>query len=445
MQIAIKKSGERIHINEALKTQKYYCPACKNELMQKRGDMRTHHFAHYPSKDEKQNNCPLRYYSGITQWHFDWLNRFNKENIEIILENDNQRFVADVLINNTVIEFQHKNLTIEQFRERNNFYTSLGYKIIWIFDLIDEYQSNKIINDPYYNNENEFQWKRPKKFFRELDVKRENCQIYFQLSDDENVCGLERVVSNTWDFKTFYTDKNRIFSIHEFIDNAYNNIENLYYDPKAKTNKIKTINESKNGKTIPELWNENTKWIIVRNLKNDNVFKLNHNPKPNINLYNRVYGYISKSKYYSNENWYNFYNDSIQIYGWNLPCWEVIKEIHSESSMNQQNEDIKNTDNSIIDSTSNCYPTNDVMNNNVFPIGKTIQQLVEENIHNKFNIIVRCLIDNTLYNLDFFKETIDSEIQVIPYDLNFGSRIRKESSPESSYYKYHDEMVWELL
>lgn len=445
MQIAIKKSGERIHINEALKNLMYYCPICKNELMQKRGDMRIHHFAHYSNKDEKQNNCPLRYYSGMTEWHFNWLNRFNKENIEIILENENQKFVADVLINNTVIEFQSKNLTIEQFRERNSFYTFLRYKVIWIFDLIDEYQSKKIVNDPYYTNENEFQWKRPKKFFKELNVKNEKCQIYFQLSDDENVCGLERVDSNTWDFKTFYTDNNRIFSINEFIDNAYNNIENLYYVPKVNINKVETINESKNGKTIPELWDENTKWIIVRNLKNNNVFKLNHNPKSNINLYNRVYGYMSINKYSTNENWYNFYNKSIQIYEWNLPCWEVIKEIHSESSMNQQNEDIKNANNSIINLTSNCKSANNVVNKNNYPVGKTIQQLVEENIHNKFNIIVRCLIDNTLYNLDFFKETTDSDIQVIPYDLNYGNRIQKESSPESSYYKYHDEMVWKLL
>ena len=40
-----------------------------------------------------------------------------------------------------VYEFQHSPLSPEELDDRNAFYNSLGYKVIWIFDLFDQYEN----------------------------------------------------------------------------------------------------------------------------------------------------------------------------------------------------------------------------------------------------------------------------------------------------------------
>ena len=47
-------------------------------------------------------------------------------------------FGADVLINGYVIEFQHSPISRDEIKERNEFYTNCGYKVIWVFDANDK-------------------------------------------------------------------------------------------------------------------------------------------------------------------------------------------------------------------------------------------------------------------------------------------------------------------
>ena len=81
---------------------------------------------------------------GSIPW--DWQDCFPIEKQEVILESEGKKHIADVLIEDhkTVIEFQHSKLLIDEFRDRNSFYKSLGYKVIWIFDRIGDSFEDKI-------------------------------------------------------------------------------------------------------------------------------------------------------------------------------------------------------------------------------------------------------------------------------------------------------------
>ena len=45
-----------------------------------------------------------------------------------------------------VFEFQHSALSSSEFYERNSFYNALGYKVIWVFDAIEQYLNGQIDN-----------------------------------------------------------------------------------------------------------------------------------------------------------------------------------------------------------------------------------------------------------------------------------------------------------
>ena len=62
--------------------------------------------------------------------------------MELFFQKNGEKHRADVFINDTVLEFQHSELSYDEFYERNEFYNSLGYDVEWIFDV----QESKIIN-----------------------------------------------------------------------------------------------------------------------------------------------------------------------------------------------------------------------------------------------------------------------------------------------------------
>ena len=67
---------------------------------------------------------------------------------EIVKTKDEQKHRADVLIESekVVFEFQHSPLSPDEFEDRNSFYNSLGYKVIWVFDVEEQYQNEQIEN-----------------------------------------------------------------------------------------------------------------------------------------------------------------------------------------------------------------------------------------------------------------------------------------------------------
>ena len=117
----------------------------------------------------------------MSEWHRAWQNCFPKECREVVVQSDGVKHIADVLINKTVIEFQHSPITAEEIAKRNRFYTECGYKVVWVFDADGKIRNkNKSVDtiDPILCAETDLCWERPK---REFSIKMpDNVTIFLQ-------------------------------------------------------------------------------------------------------------------------------------------------------------------------------------------------------------------------------------------------------------------------
>lgn len=172
MFVAYNKDKSKIHISNTNKNEKYYCLTCGEELCVKKGNIKVHHFSH-----KAKTNCDNWHYD-MSEWHSSWQNQFPIVNQEVVFELDGKKHRADVFINNTVIEFQHSPIDYSEFNDRNIFYNSLGYKVIWIFDATEPYENSEI--EELYTTKNEYYWKKQFRVFRGLVELNSNIDIYLQ-------------------------------------------------------------------------------------------------------------------------------------------------------------------------------------------------------------------------------------------------------------------------
>lgn len=204
MLFASDYNDNRVHIDDTHSNQEYYCPYCGAPLItKKKGDYRRPHFAHkqhHLCSDSWERN---RSYD-TSLWHNEWQSLFPKENQEVKLSLGDTKHRADVLIDRTVIEFQHSIMSVQAFDDRNNFYFNLGYKVIWLFDLSDLYEkghlSFKTLNDGLV-----FTWRNPKKSFNSYDVQSGCIDLFFQLSSDMSSCIVRVTNVSPYGFESFST------------------------------------------------------------------------------------------------------------------------------------------------------------------------------------------------------------------------------------------------
>ncbi|MGG7060148.1 competence protein CoiA [Clostridium nigeriense] len=202
---------------------KYYCRSCKGELIIKKGNVRINHFAH-------KNKCECNdYHENMSEWHRYWQKKFPIKNREVPLKIDNsirRKFEkterrADVLCYGYVIEFQNSPITSKEFDERTWFYNSLGKKVVWIFNMIEEY-NEKIESIGDWSNKSDnggkYLWKYASKTFINYDSYDKDVILIFQVTEVNNEekdieqCYFERVIwainsNNAEDtnFKKFFT------------------------------------------------------------------------------------------------------------------------------------------------------------------------------------------------------------------------------------------------
>lgn len=177
-------NDNRVHIDDTHSNQEYYCPYCGAPLVTKKGDIRQHHFAHKPShvcSDTWANGGSHGY--DISPWHNEWQSLFPKVNQEVKLCLGETKHRADVLIDRTVIEFQHSIMPVKAFDDRNNFYFNLGYKVVWLFDMSDLYENGQLTYKPT-DNGLVFTWRNPKKAFNSYDIQSGCIDLFIQLGDD---------------------------------------------------------------------------------------------------------------------------------------------------------------------------------------------------------------------------------------------------------------------
>ena len=68
----------------------------------------------------------------MSQWHKDWQNMFETTEVTVDCHGRNRR--ADVMIADLCVEFQHSRITSEEVCARNQDWSSVGKKVIWVVD-----------------------------------------------------------------------------------------------------------------------------------------------------------------------------------------------------------------------------------------------------------------------------------------------------------------------
>lgn len=126
------KNGVIIDIRKADIDEDYYCPCCNSDLVQKRGVKKVWHYAHKSLKE-----CDS-FYEPMTEWHRDWQDMFPEACRELVVKDDSGWHRADVIVENTVIEFQHSYLTADKIEKRTKFYKDKGYDVLWVVDKRDK-------------------------------------------------------------------------------------------------------------------------------------------------------------------------------------------------------------------------------------------------------------------------------------------------------------------
>ena len=181
-QYALDVNGNRVFIEKASTMNDYFCEACNGKMIVKKGFVRLHHFAHAASA-----KCTDSWhYDDKSVWHRNWQNRFPEQCREVYKEYRGGKHRADVLLekNKIVIEFQHSNLSAEEFKKRNAFYRGLGYRIVWLFDLSEHFENGYFI---FEKNEGVC-WDHPLKTFKDFTLKDNGIELFFQIEypADEN-------------------------------------------------------------------------------------------------------------------------------------------------------------------------------------------------------------------------------------------------------------------
>jgi len=152
MNVVINEKGERfkaIDIEDVAKSGKYNCVCCNERMVfVNKSDIRNCHFRHYP-KSKCISNIDKTYNENKkSNFHYDWQKIFPKQNIEICFNEDDNKHIADIYLENNnnklVIEIQHSPISEINIKERTDFYTKHNRKLLWIFDIKNSSQISKV-------------------------------------------------------------------------------------------------------------------------------------------------------------------------------------------------------------------------------------------------------------------------------------------------------------
>ena len=320
MRKAYDSLGNEIDILQAKKSIQYYCPICRQKVYQKRqGRKGTPIFSHYPASSRTGYTiCSDGWHYDPSEWRSDWMLRFPSECRERVVENGARRHFADVLVGNCVVEFQKDALSIEEFRERNAFFTACGLSVAWVFDLSEYVEKGEIEGDEFTGSK--YHWRLPAKMFRQIDLQHEQARIFVQLSacDNDWVRSISGVTC-TRGFQYFYIGQRDQCTIQEFVDRiltsrrpnapkaaAPGNInstaakkqepgrkpwEGRRQPQKAQPGIDVELMRKRGGRTIPELWSEEYSGIQVLNIFSGDMMVINGN---NGKIFRRPVGNTSR-------------------------------------------------------------------------------------------------------------------------------------------------------
>ena len=133
MFLARDEKGHLINaLENEVKKQAYYCPACETSVRLRKGKNVRTHFAH-----ESLKNCDF-FHENEGQEHlknkenlFYWAKK--KDEVEMEYPIPELKQIADIFINKQLaLEVQCSPISCELLRERSNGYRSLGIQVLWL-------------------------------------------------------------------------------------------------------------------------------------------------------------------------------------------------------------------------------------------------------------------------------------------------------------------------
>ena len=133
MQVSFDENGSLINLLEKLpKAGKFFCPACKSEVILKSGQIKMPHFAHKSLK-----NCEFwaenesEQHLSLKKELYDWTKKDEKIEVEKYLPQLEQ--TPDLLVNDKIaLEVQCSRLSIARLRERTKNYKNHDYHVFWL-------------------------------------------------------------------------------------------------------------------------------------------------------------------------------------------------------------------------------------------------------------------------------------------------------------------------
>lgn len=122
----------------ARKESSFMCPICRGQVYLRDCLDKVKHFAHYPCEhtvDGTLRECPMSLKSRTeSEWRRKFKMTFPPDEIDQIVTDGATRVIADVVVNDVVVEFVSTIRNRDFFEKRNKFYLGLGKKVIWLID-----------------------------------------------------------------------------------------------------------------------------------------------------------------------------------------------------------------------------------------------------------------------------------------------------------------------
>lgn len=225
MLTANNSNKEKVFIKEALQMpvrQDYYCPVCGQELIIRNGLIKFPHFSHRKNSIAG-SQCDSFKPLFQTAWYLEHLKNIPKEQLEPVIVNQNtrERHLADAISGNTVILFLDGALSSGEFKRRNLFYISAGYKVVWLINASKLYDSETIRQDSSHGYD--FRWYNPYATFHNMK-QTNNVDIYLEFGHPESRLGeliIDKVESFTSGMSLFSISGNYITSIDDFLATTF--------------------------------------------------------------------------------------------------------------------------------------------------------------------------------------------------------------------------------
>ena len=306
MLFANDSNGNKVKIDRAKIGQHYFCPVCGEALICKLGEIRQHHFAH-----ASHSACRDSWHYDMSEWHQTWQSFFPEEYQEVVFSYNGEKHRADVAIKNIIIEFQHSAISPDEFLDRNEFYHSLGKKVIWIFDVDGKYS-----NDFEFSSNSVdsllFAIKTRSSIIHDETIRDSADMIFFcnnyPPEDREYENQLFNLGQVSWLWNNPRSKTEIIFGVDNWYDNEDFVGRMLGEDKLEKSPKFGTI---------PYLWRKNkiAKWGIFQN---ENGFKarITSDPKVMYEKYGQMYGCFAAPGRF------NFNQESKRVAG--MGQWELL-------------------------------------------------------------------------------------------------------------------------